>query len=79
MGGAAVRRVYRDLLSVSAEAGLGLVDDIRNGDLVPDPMPNWGGEYDEKRFHDGFVRFLGSDLSCAIIDDMKSEHMYEWD
>lgn len=76
MGGAAVMRVYRDLLSI--EAGLGLVDDIRNGDLVPDPMPN--GAYDEKGFHEGFVRFLGSSLSRAIMEDMKeTEHMYEWD
>lgn len=74
-----MRRAYRGMLSVGAEAGLGLVDDIRNGDLSPDPMPNGGGEYDEKGFHEGFVRFLDSDLSRAIMEDMKGPNTYyEW-
>ena len=70
-----VTRIYSHIPSISAEAGF--VDDIRNGDLVPDL--NGGGEYDERLSHVGFMRFLGSDLSRDILGNMKeSEQMYEW-
>lgn len=73
-------RIYSYIPSISAEMGFALIDDIRNGDLVPDPIPNGGGAYDEKGFHEGFVQFLVSDLSRAIMEDMRdTEYMYEWD
>ena len=65
------RRRYSDFIAIPAQIAEMLVDDIRDGTLVPDLEPNRPSNFDERADHCGFVRFLGSDDFDAIMREFK--------
>lgn len=65
------RRRYSDLVSIPMQIAEQLVDDMRDGTLVPDLEPNRPSHFDERVDHRGFVRFLDSDDFDAIMRELK--------
>lgn len=73
-------RRYSDFLSIPAQIAEMIVDDIRDGTLVPDLEPNRPSDFDERADHRGFVRFLDSGDFDAIMREFRQaeDRLYQF-